>query len=142
MNKFLLSIAFILLSLSSCRTQDSLSIHNIEKDRNFLHFFWKLQADSMEKIGTNGESFYKTIIYPLSEAESKLEGEIKHRIYLLQGEYGEYPDGNLYVIGDFYDPQVQGLFIEDNHVNVIIGYGGRYERKLGVYKLDISDTHM
>jgi hypothetical protein len=103
----------------------------VQKDTtvSMLDYFWKISPEKIATYHTDGEFFYRTIAIPLSEAESNLEGEIKERLYLLKGEYGEYPDGSIYSLGDFYNIISSEVIVDGSSVTVIIQYGSTMNPK-------------
>ena len=97
--KFLLfSILFV--CAYSCVSQNP----NIILDENCtFDLLWKIQPESIKTYDTKGEFFYKTLVLIENDDSSQLAGEAWTRIYLLKGEYGEIPDGNLFDLGRYYD---------------------------------------
>lgn len=142
MNRAILIFFLWLICLTSCSAQDVYPIEEIENSKELRNIFWKLEPGSIMRLHTPGEYFFKTFIIPLSEGESNLEGDILHRIYLLKGEYGEYPDGILYRIGDFYAPTIKKLSLENVKVIVEIEYieisnsGGTAHQITKIYQIE------
>ena len=90
---------------------------------SFFDLLWKLENENIKNFETDGDYFYKAITLPLSESESNLDGEIKHRLYFLKGEYGEEPDGFLYLAGDYYNIMSVELLASEGDAIFSIQYG-------------------
>lgn len=75
-----------------------------DSSMNMLETFWKIEANQINYFEGNHDHFYKAI-YLTEENHnySELLGESIHKLFIIKGQYGEFVDGELYFIGDFYN---------------------------------------
>lgn len=103
---------FLLIAISICNFCQGQDLRTIPKDStiNFLELLWKLDKQFFIEDYSDKNYFYKIIALPLSEAQSMMEGEVLYDVYILKGEYGEYPEGLLMRVGSFY--KINSLVME------------------------------
>jgi len=102
------NLIFLLLVSVLCSYQYTFAqkAREIPKDStvNFRNILWEIEKDEIYKYKPdwNHDYFFELFIIKVSEGESNLEGECYDQLFLLKGEYGEYPDGKLYDLGWWY----------------------------------------
>ncbi len=99
-------IFYLLLIIFISNHIDAQEIKKISKDTTgkLINYIWKTDKDYIfENLNSQGDYFYRVYGTKLSEGESNLEGECLDHLILLKGEYGEYPDGELYDLGNYYN---------------------------------------
>ena len=116
-------MAFILMSSCSFAQKNGTYYMPQDTQVSLLKFLWQISPEKITTYPTEGDYFYRTLVLSISEGESNLEGETKDRLYLLKGEYGEYPDGILYNLGDYYNITSTNLSFKDTTVIIDIEYG-------------------
>lgn len=90
---------------------------------SMLELFWKVSEDNVQTHHTDGQFFYRTFVLRTSESEATVEGESMDRLYVLKGEYGEYPAGLLYDLGTYYNVISVSIADLDSKPVVEIVYG-------------------
>jgi hypothetical protein len=58
-----------------------------------------------------------------NEGEAELEGEVMDHLYVLKGEYGEYPGGKFFDLGAFYHIKSIDILTEQLRTHVLVRYG-------------------
>lgn len=130
--KNLLFIAVSILFFTDCVF--SQKIKKIPKDTqvSLLDMIWLLDKENIYDYYPQGKDFfYRAVVLREPEGISNLEGESLDHIYLLKGEYGEYPDGQLYDLGRLY--AVENCKFENG--KLIILYNGKLETERKEIKL-------
>ena len=125
---------FILLTIKSCAVSQNLKELKRDTTVNMFDFFFYVENDNIYEFNSDegGDNFYKVIIIP--EYGHGLEdfiGEALGHLYLLKGEYGDYPFGNLYDLGLFYNV----LNCEVQKGELVIKYFSKSNVKLKKIKL-------
>ena len=124
---------FILLSNSAYSQQ----LKELPKDKkvNLLDIMWKLDKNNIYQYYPEAKDyFYTVLVTNVSEGKSNLEGESKDRLLLLKGEYGEYPAGKIFDLGQKYNV----INCKFNDEFVIITYGSKEHPKIEKIKLPVN----
>jgi hypothetical protein len=114
--QYLLVLLFLPFN-ANCQTQLGKTVPR-DSTGNYFDLFWKIEKELIIEEFTEGDYFYRAIALPLSEEESNLEGEALYEVYLLKGEYGEYPEGKLVSVGRFY--KITSMIIEPQESQAIL----------------------
>ena len=111
----------------------SQQIKELPKDKKvkLLNIFWKLDKNSIYDYYPDKDYFYRVFIIKDSEGESNLEGETKDHLFLLKGDYGEYPECQIYDLESKYN-FIKCKFYEDF---ISIEYGDKSNPKTEEIKL-------
>ena len=101
-------------------------------------FYWTYNEESISTYDVGGDYFYRIFMNILGTGESELEGESLTEIIVLKGEYGEYPSGELFSIGKFYNPKIIETTFERGQFQVVVESGPFEARNQKSYKLTNS----
>ncbi|MBK7096348.1 MAG: hypothetical protein IPH57_15340 [Saprospiraceae bacterium] len=125
---------FVLLTINISAVSQNLNELKRDTTINMFDLFFYVEKDNIYEFYSNsgGDNFFKVIILP--EYGHGLEdfiGEALDHAYLLKGEYKDYPLGNLFDLGLFYN--ILDCKIQDSEL--VIKYFSKSNPKLKKIKL-------
>ncbi len=119
---------------------------------NFFNLFWQINPEHIWDQDTEHEYFYKAIafcengfgniLYRESTDQNnpfylqRESCECAYHLYLMKGEYGEYPDGVIYDIGKFYGLRDVSFDLKDSVM--IVKYGAADSLRTYRRKIDLN----
>lgn len=128
---------FFLLTISNACCQQA-NFEPLERSAqiNLLNILWQVECDRIEVFSLqNSDHFVKVFLLPTVDFDSEYEGETVHQLYVLKGECGEAPDGELYEMGFFYNPSIDTIgFVQDKYYIKLI-YGQDSKRTFKEFRL-------
>lgn len=94
--------ALIVLVVSIYSTTGNKTEGSEIADKCLMDVFWNIDQNLINTFHTEEDNFYKLVGMYEHDNTKTLEGEKWQRLYMLIGEYGEIPEGELRDLGLFH----------------------------------------
>ncbi len=133
MSRLLIPLIIITSFLNDSSAQE-LRLLDKEYQVSLLEFVWDLSPKDILELGPIADSnkFIKGIIKRTDSGASLMEGEVLDELFILIGEFGEYPEGEIYNAGKYYN------ILDLNYSEAIleIKYHNKSSPKIKTFKIE------
>jgi hypothetical protein len=103
-----------------------------ESKENLLDLLYRIDKNRIYQFDKPPHEFVKIFVLSQDSGASLLEGESLESVYILIGEFGEYPAGRMYLIKDLYN--VKDCDFKEGEVKIL--YGPYNEKRLFKARMD------